>query len=320
LDELAVSGRTGPTRPVWRVKKPLPTVQASERKIMRVYHSRRTGKTKGIDLPKLCDALQCTYTDFASRQYFDEAFGKQCEEQGYLPGSAGPDIDGYFLRILGTRGLWPITEKYKNYTEDTAFDVVELLFDLVSKPKEGYFHNYGGCGWHYSTFDQPAGRSEFRNAINDFLGSYGDGYELSPAGEVRSLLSPQLSILISNELPKYDTEHVTLPVEHAIALYRKRGASPEDTKSAIVKLAGVLEFLRPRMRDILDKEDDKAMFNLANNFDLRHHNDAQRTDYDPIWLNWDFYLFLSTIHVVVRLLIKAEHASSGTAGTPSADH
>jgi hypothetical protein len=273
---------------------------------MRVYHSRRTGKTKGIDLPKLCDALQCTYADFASRQYFDEAFGKHCEEEGYSPGSAGPDIDGYFLRRLGTRGLWPITERYQDYTEDSALDVVELLFDLVSQPKEGDLHYYNGRCWHYRTFDQSTGRSEFRNAVNEFLGSYGDGYELSPAGEVVSLLPPQLSILISNELPKYDAKHVTLPVEHAITLYRKRGVSPKDTKSAVLELAGVLEFLRPQMSGVLRSKDDEAMFAIANGFGIRHQRDNQISDYDPLWLNWDFYLFLSTIHVVIRLLIKAK--------------
>lgn len=280
-------------------------VQANKRDMSRAYYSRRTGRTTGIDLATLCDALQCTYAAFAEKQYFDEAFGKNCVD-GYIPGRAGSDVDGFFLRRLGTRGLWPVTEKYKYYTEDNAFDVIELLHDLVSKPVSGYRHDYSGCGMHYDVFDQLAGQDEFRTDVDEFLGSYGGGFELLVSGEVVPSLSPQLSILVSNELPKFDPVHVETPVHHAIAAFRKRGAGLEDRKNAVVELAGVLEFLRPRMRDIIHKKDENAMFTIANDFGLRHQKNSQQTDYDPLWLNWDFYLFLSTIHVLVRLLIKAQ--------------
>jgi len=39
---------------------------------------------------------------------------------------------------------------------------------------------------------------------------------------------------------------------------------------------------------------------LANNFGIRHHNERQKTDYDALWLNWMFYFYLSTIHVLLR--------------------
>ena len=49
------------------------------------------------------------------------------------------------------------------------------------------------------------------------------------------------------------------------------------------------------------------MFNIANNFGLRHHNDRQKTGYDTaLWLSWMFYLYLATLHVVVR---KIDHES-----------
>lgn len=276
----------------------------------RTYYSRRADRTKRIDLATLCDALQCTYAAFAEKQCFDEAFGKDCAD-GYIPGHAGSDIDGFFLRRLGTRGLWPITEKYKSYSESSAFDVIELLHDLVSKPVSGYFHDYCNCGWHYNVFDRATGREEMRAAVNDFLGLYGNGFELLQSGMVVPSLSPQLSILVSNELPEFDSANVENPVQHAIAVFRKREASNEDRRSAVVELAGVLEFLRRRMPGIIHTKDERAMFSLANEFNLRHQNENQHRDYDPVWLNWDFYLFLSTIHVLVRLLIKAKPTGSG---------
>jgi hypothetical protein len=284
--------------------------QAGKRDMSRAYYSQRTGKTKTIDLATLCDALQCTYASFAEKQYFDETFGKDCTD-GYIPGTAGSDIDGFFFTHLMTRGLWPITENYKNYTEENAFDVVELLYDVVSKPISGHSHDWNGCGMHYDVFDRLPGQKEFREAVNNFLRYYGKGFELLVSGEVVPSLSPQLSILVSNELPEFDPMHVEAPVQHAIAAFRKRGAGPEDRKNAVVELAGVLEFLRPYMRDIIHEKDENAMFTIANSFGLRHQKNSQQTDYDPLWLNWDFYLFLSTIHVLVRLLIKAKPTGGG---------
>jgi len=271
----------------------------------RPYYSQRTGKTKKIDLATFADAVQCTYAGFAEKQYFDEAFGKSCPG-GDILGIAGSDIEGFFFTRLLKRGLWPITQNYRNYAEDDALDIVELLYDVISKPIDGDWCGWNNCGMHYNKFDRVAGQTEFREAVRNLLSCYGEGFELLESGVVVPALSPQLTALVSNELPRYDPAHVENPVQHAIAMFRKRGAGLEDRRGAIVELAGVLEFLRPLMRDIIHKQDEGAMFDLANNFGLRHQKDNQKTDYDSLWLNWDFYLFLSTIHVLVRLLIKAK--------------
>jgi hypothetical protein len=49
------------------------------------------------------------------------------------------------------------------------------------------------------------------------------------------------------------------------------------------------------------------LFNIANNFGIRHHNEKQKTDYDEsIWLSWIFYYCLATIHAALRLIEKKE--------------
>ena len=49
------------------------------------------------------------------------------------------------------------------------------------------------------------------------------------------------------------------------------------------------------------KDDEPELFNIANNFGVRHHNQKQKTGYDQaLWLSWMFYLYLSTIHLVAR--------------------
>ena len=102
-------------------------------------------------------------------------------------GTLGPNVGSQFLRRLRKSGLWPITQKYSKYTEDDLFDVIEFLYDHVSRPIDGYLHDHNDCGWHYKTFDQATGREEYRSEINEFLHDYMDGYELSTAGEILTL-------------------------------------------------------------------------------------------------------------------------------------
>jgi len=72
-------------------------------------------------------------------------------------------------------------------------------------------------------------------------------------------------------------------------------------------LAKVLEFIRPKIKLLLTTDDENDLFNIANNFGIRHHNEIQKTDYDQeIWLDWMFYYYLSTINSIVRLINKRQ--------------
>jgi hypothetical protein len=67
------------------------------------------------------------------------------------------------------------------------------------------------------------------------------------------------------------------------------------------ELVDVLEYLRPRMKELITTKDEADLFNIANNFGACHRNDKQKTGYDAsLWLSWMFYFYLSTIHVVLR--------------------
>jgi len=85
----------------------------------------------------------------------------------------------------------------------------------------------------------------------------------------------------------------------------------DEKKDAIRDLADVLEYLRPRLKDVLSSKDENDLFNLANNFGIRHHNANQKTDYDKeIWYPWMFYYYLATIRACISLLRKAENEIS----------
>lgn len=76
----------------------------------------------------------------------------------------------------------------------------------------------------------------------------------------------------------------------------------DERRIAVRELADILEHLKPTALSLLDKRDESDLFNIANNFGIRHANNKQRINYDPgIWLSWMFHFYLATIHACVRL-------------------
>ena len=279
----------------------------------RRYYAIRTGKHplgSKLDLITFLKLFCALYTRFQKDGYFQEAFGYTCVDAGYVPGTAGEDVDAYFLIKLRKDNLWPIIDKYLNYSQADLFDVIEFLYDHVSKPINGFYHSYGDCGWHYDTFDQQSGRNEYRDRINKLLKDYDDGYELSRDGEMLRLAIPGTEILLSTEPPQYDRENVDQRVVAAIEIFRRYRSSLDDKRNAVRMLVDVLEFLRPKLKTVLTKADENDLFHIANNFGIRHHAENQKTDYDQaIWLDWMFYYYLATINATIRGIAKgSEHS------------
>lgn len=247
------------------------------------------------------------YRDFKERGYFQEAFGYYCVDADQVPGSIGNDISAYFLFKLRKDNIWPIDDKYLDYTESDLFDVIELLYDHVSKPMTGRNHTYGNCGMHYSTFDKEPGQAEYLARINELLNDYAVGYELSSSGEILHIPLTRTEPLINNKPLTYDPQNVDRVVQAAISCYRLSRSQTTDKFSAVNMLAGVLEFLRPKIKKLLVASDETDLFNIANNFGIRHHDGKQKTDYDEaIWLDWIFYYYLATINAIIRLIKKSE--------------
>jgi hypothetical protein len=259
-----------------------------------------------------------TYDHLCSAGHFQEVFGFHCVDAGFIPGSAGADGEAFFFRKLKKRNLWPIANHIETYSEDDLFDVIELLHDCASKGLEGRHHTYAECGWHYDTFDRAAGRNEFRTEINDALGQYRDGYQLTLRGEIIAIAPRGLGDLERAQAPPADKENVNARVDAAVDKFRRRGATLGERRDAVRDLADVLEYLRPKAKEVLQSEDESDLFNLANNFGIRHHNHRQKTRYNQaIWHSWMFYHYLAAIHAVTRLIEKAGRSDDSVAAAMS---
>ncbi|MDG4596322.1 MAG: hypothetical protein P9F75_11655 [Candidatus Contendobacter sp.] len=273
----------------------------------RHYYSVRTGKNpngSNITLPVLASLFYTAYKQLDEAGFFQEHFGYWCVDSGEVAGKLGSDVAATLLLYLRKEVEWPFPEKFIGLGEDDLFDIIEFLHDHVSKPTDGYYHSFSQCGWHYHTFDGKAGRTEYRDRVNFLLESYKGGYELSETGEILEIPQPGTGPLLAANLPCTD-EKVTERVASAIMKFRRYRSTLAERRDAIRDLADVLEYLRPRLKEVLTRQDEADLFNIANNFGIRHHNQQQKSDYDAsIWLSWMFYYYLATIHAALRMVEK----------------
>jgi hypothetical protein len=272
------------------------------------YYSARTGDQDNDDPPlnlgELTYAIISIYSQFATQCYFQEGLGYSCVDEGHVSGRVGTDVNAYLFRKIGKAELWPPRTGFE-YSEDDLFDLIEFMFDCAGEPINAYYHGYYQCGSHCRTFQKEEGQNEFRKEVNAVLPRYSTGFELSEIGEVLALPETGFEPLVENDLPHYDSEHVEDRVKAAIKKFRYHRAPIDDRREAVRGLIDVLEFLKPQIKDRFPSKDESDLFNIANNFGLRHHNLQQKTDYDAeIWLEWMFYFYLSTIWTVLKIITR----------------
>jgi hypothetical protein len=183
--------------------------------------------------------------------------------------------------------------------------LIEVFHDLLARPRARWFHNWNGCGWHYSAFATAPARSLYRVRVNELLGAASVPLRLADQGEdtgrLVGLVDDHRSALIDRTLTSADfrtREHS----RHAIALFRGRTSSIQDKRSAVIALAHVLEFRRPLLKKELFSGDEDALFQIANRFAIRHEAEQQKSDYDPIFLDWVFWWYLATVELTDRLI------------------
>lgn len=266
------------------------------------YYSQRKGTNpnlSGLPLADVIDLFVRVFEQLREDGYFDEAFGYECVDAGDIEGNVR-DIPLEMLLSIRKKGLWPLHAAAQFYSEDDFFDVIEFLHVHVSKPIDGNPHNYGGCGMHWNTFNKADGQLEFRKKINSVLSHYVGGFEFSKDGEILQRPEAGFEQIFEADIPTEDRS-VADRLTAATLSYRRHGSTLDDRRRAVCDLSDVLEYLRPQVKSLLTSSDESDLFNIANNFGLRHHNDKQKTSYDTgIWLSWMFYFYLATIHVVMR--------------------
>ena len=116
-----------------------------------IYYSQRKGSNpnqKGLPLADLIDLFGRVFSEMREDGYFHEAFGFMCVDAGHIDGRVR-DIELEMLLSVRKKGLWPVHEAGARYSEEDFFDVIEFLFQHVSKPIDGTYHSWNECGTHW---------------------------------------------------------------------------------------------------------------------------------------------------------------------------
>jgi len=284
----------------------------------RQYYSVRSGRSKSprFDLDSLREMVTSTYVEYDNKYYFQEYFGYDCVDAGFVSGRLGAELSIKKKVLISLRkDLWPFRKSLQNSNEDDLFDIIEFLFDHVSAPKKdsGFIHDWSNCGWHYSNidedFDKLTGQEEFRADINNLLECYNHGYKLTEYGEVVTISDKGLEDLLDKEVP-FSDDGLGQRLDHAIRLFRNRYSDDNQRLDALLNLAAILESLRVKAEKVLTKKDEGNLFTILNEFGIRHSNLKQQKDYDKlIFYCWMFYYYLSAIHACQHLINRSTEDS-----------
>jgi hypothetical protein len=302
------------------------------------YYSQRAGRGPLADptVEDIARALTSAVNEMRHRDYLQEWHGFDCVDSGRAEGRAAMPLADHIEAETGWRGAWPLPEPLIDLVddvqpssaewdrllrgeEDRLFDLIEYFHRHVSQGVSdehgSQYHSYGGCGWHFQDFDPAPAQALFRQRMNRVLANYRGGFQVSDSGQVEHRAPDGLDQLIGAQLPVLGAD-IAGRVAGAIALYRNRGRTEQDLRLAVRELFDVLEKIRPAVKAEMLRGDEADLFNIANNFTIRHLNEKQKGNYDSTpWHSWIFYVNLSTIHLITRLMNRnARQAASAASG------
>lgn len=154
-----------------------------------------------------------------------------------------------------------------------------------------------------------SGQALYRWKINRLLDGTTLGLHLADDGDDAGRMvrtTPSEITALVNDVLSGTAFDLHKDVTHAVALFRSRGGTREDRRSAIVALAGILERRRPDLHTHLSRKDEAALFEIANSYDLRHRNATQLSDYGDEFLERIFYWYLATVRLCDQLTQRAQ--------------
>jgi len=269
----------------------------------RKYYTERMGlPQEPLRLKDLQLLIKIIFEQYNDIYYFHGAFGYNCVDEGYISGRNGIDLEDHLIKTFLGREIYPIENNYNSFSIETCFDLIEYFYDNIGVPINPYYHSWNNCGVHVNTADYEKGKQEFREKINPYLNRCGKGYELMPNGEVYKRIPDTLTPIITNPHNSGDDENIDDKVMRAKSKFLHHSSSIDEKKESIRILADVLEFVREDIKENMFSSDENRLFEIANQFGIRHHNTEQKTDFDKnIWLEWIFYSYLNSINTVVKI-------------------
>lgn len=278
------------------------------------YYSERNGLLDNgynMDLNTLREYFYKIYKYFNDKHCFDVAekgVWKKLsrweeEEKQIISPLMNPSPEIFFLNALHSSDIYPIYQYYEYYTEDQLFTVIEILYDKIAE--YDYEHQ----------ILKTDVKKMFVEQINNILKFYSDGYYLEQnSGTITVNVNSPIKNMFSEDLATVLPDDVMSKMKAAIKLYYRFDSTKEFKRKGISTLADILEPLRKQLKSILNSEyevnkddHDKLIFEIVNNFDIRHNNLKQNKNYDSdIWYDWMMQYYSSVIITYYKLIKETE--------------
>lgn len=276
---------------------------------VRPLFSERQGRARERQPPGYVWAKR-EFAAMMGRYYRTGCLGEQLQPSCPDDQTDDGDPSSELFRLTGIESLWPLEFSLPELDDDVFFDTLEALHELVVLPRDRRHHGYAGCSWHYRDFSHYLGTRVYRFQVNQLLSFASVPYRLAETGEdvgrVIVAFADPFDALVDQMLDRAEPAEGH-EVRHAISLFRTRGASREEKRSAVAALARVLEQQRKFLKQHLLSKDEDALFQIANEFDIRHSNERQRVGYDDVFLDWTFWWYISTIELCDQLLKRGRN-------------
>lgn len=260
--------------------------------------------------------------ELAGLGYFERAFGSSCCDSDDKPDAVGQQQLSHPLRENQLDGqhvrLWPMrpadsADPSTSWSDGLLYDLIEALHDLVARPLSRSWHDFGG-EWDYYDYARRPGQAVYRWRINELLDGSEVPLRLAGSGEDTGRLVTSTGDarddLMERALQSPEPK-VRERVEHAVSQFRDRHAALGTKRDATRTLADVLEQRKKLLKQHLLSGDESSLFDIANNFELRHLNERQKSEYDPAFLDWVFWWYPATVELTDRLLTRQDGPAPG---------
>lgn len=273
------------------------------------YSQRTTSERKSIrlNINQLVSYLEKTYEKYSKLKMFNR-LGMELYSGSEL----------FFIEKLGKPPLLPI-DISKDYTKDDVFDLIEIFAEYIDtpirligeRPTIVELDSKGETIRRNKTDDEILDEhrkkyleyhNNFTKEINRILALFEDGYELTEKGYIRNLQDKGLEKMADEVKSEFDTESNQI-IDNARRKFFHYKSDDTDKKSAILELAGILENYKRSDKLKFNSKDESELFNLLNNFNLRHNNPNQKGNYDKeIYYTWIFHNLLSAINACFKII------------------
>lgn len=201
-----------------------------------------------------------------------------------------------------------------------VMDMIEFCWRAIGKPFQRGYHPY--FQHHHLVFDIEAGRTDFRQAINQVFRRSGLAYELTEVGKIQRLAPPglrealvhttfntgdsNLDIMLETARRKFLSADETLRREALEKLWdaweRVKTVEPGPNKSAqaTTLLDRAAGSDGSNFRAMLETEA-RELATIGNSFQIRHSETTQEPLISPDHVDYLFHRLFSLIRLVLRM-------------------